>query len=82
MTEAQQVAMIRTMLSFIGKQTYSPSSSAVLAQLREMTAGAGLISGSKATVGGGPLQGAGTTASWNRVNNVSGQPGTGVTTKI
>ena len=40
-TEQQQVALIRTMLYFMGKQQYAPTSAVVLAQLREATAAAG-----------------------------------------
>jgi hypothetical protein len=47
MTEAQQVAMVRTILSFIGQHMYSPTAAAVQAQLQAMNAESFLSTGSQ-----------------------------------
>ena len=43
MTEQQQIAMIRTLLYFVGKQMYTPSASNVAAIWREAQAAGNLV---------------------------------------
>lgn len=81
MTEQQQVAMIRTILSFMGKQNYLPTAQAVTAILRETqgssTAGWDLTSNkapSTPATGGWDIQknkaaAAPVAAGWNTVSN-------------